>query len=154
HRWEILETKLKTSFSNNIRNNFGFLNRFDEAGVGKPDKLFRQQGRKVFKDVCPMAAEMIKTTIAGAGLEVPQVSRYWLHQANLSMNQLIARLILGRDATPAEAPVVLDTYANTSSAGSIIAFHKHQDDLPRGAVGVICSFGAGYSIGSVVVRRI
>ncbi|KQV79105.1 3-oxoacyl-ACP synthase [Massilia sp. Root351] len=154
HQWEILDTKLKTSFSNNIRNNFGFLNRFDEAGAGQPDKLFKQQGRKVFKDVCPMAAEMIKESIARAGLEVPQVSRYWLHQANLNMNLLISRLILGRDAEPGEAPVILDTYANTSSAGSIIAFHKHNDDLPQGALGVICSFGAGYSIGAVVVRKL
>jgi len=154
HQWEILDTKLKTSFSNNIRNNFGFLNRFDEAGAGQPDKLFRQQGRKVFKDVCPMAADMIKESIARAGLEVPQVSRYWLHQANLNMNLLISRLILGRDAEPGEAPVILDTYANTSSAGSIIAFHKHNDDLPQGALGVICSFGAGYSIGAVVVRKL
>jgi|EP01034_Spumella_vulgaris_P028303 beta-ketodecanoyl-[acyl-carrier-protein] synthase len=154
HQWEILDTKLKTSFSNNIRNNFGFLNRFDEAGAGQPDKLFKQQGRKVFKDVCPMAADMIKESIARAGLEVPQVSRYWLHQANLNMNLLISRLILGRDAEPGEAPVILDTYANTSSAGSIIAFHKHNDDLPQGALGVICSFGAGYSIGAVVVRKL
>src|SRR5471032_231662 len=154
HRWEIVETKLKTSFSNNIRNNFGFLNRFDEAGVGQPDKLFRQQGRKVFKDVCPMAADMIKTTIAGAGLEVPQVSRYWLHQANLNMNLLISRMVLGRDAEPGEAPVILDTYANTSSAGSVIAFHKYSDDMAPGQLGVICSFGAGYSIGCVVVRKI
>jgi len=153
HQWDILDTKLKTSFSNNIRNNFGFMNRFDESGIGAPDKLFKQQGRKVFKDVCPMAAQMIKDSIDRAGLKVEQMSRFWLHQANLSMNQLISRTILGRDAEPLEAPVILDTYANTSSAGSIIAFHKHQDDLPSGAYGVICSFGAGYSIGSVVVRK-
>ncbi len=153
HQWEILDTKLKTSFSNNIRNNFGFMNRFDESGIGQPDKLFKQQGRKVFKDVCPMAAQMIKESIERAGLKVEQLSRFWLHQANLSMNQLISRTVLGRDAEPLEAPVILDTYANTSSAGSIIAFHKHQDDLPSGAYGVICSFGAGYSIGSVVVRK-
>ncbi|WP_317204437.1 beta-ketoacyl-ACP synthase III [Janthinobacterium sp.] len=154
HQFEIIETQLKTSFSNNIRNNFGFLNRFDEAGAGKADKLFRQQGRKVFKDVCPMAAEMIKATIAKAGLDVPQVSRYWLHQANLNMNLLISRMLLGRDAEPGEAPVILDSYANTSSAGSIIAFHKYQDDLAPGALGVICSFGAGYSIGCVVLRKL
>ncbi|MES2297463.1 MAG: beta-ketoacyl-ACP synthase III [Pseudomonadota bacterium] len=153
HQFEILQTRLKTKFSNNIRNNFGFMNRFDEAGIGQPDKLFRQQGRKVFKEVCPMAAEMIKDTVASAGLEVAQVARYWLHQANLNMNLLITRMILGRDAEPQEAPVILDTYANTSSAGSIIAFHKHQDDMPAGAHGVICSFGAGYSIGCVVVRK-
>jgi beta-ketodecanoyl-[acyl-carrier-protein] synthase len=153
HQWDILDTKLKTSFSNNIRNNFGFMNRFDESGIGAPDKLFKQQGRKVFKDVCPMAAQMIKESIERAGLKVEQMSRFWLHQANLSMNQLISRTILGRDAEPLEAPVILDTYANTSSAGSIIAFHKNQDDLPSGSYGVICSFGAGYSIGSVVVRK-
>ncbi len=154
HQFEIIGTELKTRFSNAIRNNFGFLNRFDESGVGKVDKLFRQQGRKVFKEVCPMAAEMIKATLAKAGVEVAQVSRYWLHQANLNMNLLIARLILGRDAEANEAPVILDTYANTSSAGSIIAFHKYQDDMAPGATGVICSFGAGYSIGCVIVRKV
>ena len=120
--------------------------------MGKPDKLFRQQGRKVSK-VCPMAADMIRTTLASAALEVAQVSRYWLHQANLNMNLLIARMLLGRDAAPGEAPLILDTYAKTSSAGSIIAFHKHQDDMGSGALGVICSFGAGYSIGCVVLRK-
>ena len=154
HRFEILGTRLKTQFSNNIRNNFGFLNRADESGIGKADKLFYQQGRKVFKEVCPMAAEMIKDTVATAGVDIAKVSRYWLHQANNNMNLLIAKLILGREAAPEEAPVILDTYANTSSAGSIIAFHKYQEDMPSGAHGVICSFGAGYSIGCVVVKKI
>lgn len=149
----ILGTQLQTRFSNNIRNNFGFLNRADETGVGQPDKLFRQQGRKVFKDVCPMAAEMIKETVATAGLDVTQMRRFWLHQANLNMNLLITRLILGRDAEPGEAPVILDTWANTSSAGSIIAFHQYHTDFEAGQYGVICSFGAGYSIGCVVVQR-
>src|SRR5205085_4165024 len=141
HQFEIVESRLKTKFSNNIRNNFGFMNRFDEAGIGQPDKLFRQQGRKVFKEVCPMAAEMIRETVEAAGLQVGDIARFWLHQANLNMNQLIVRMLLNRDATPEEAPVILDTYANTSSAGSIIPFHSYQDDLPRGANGVICSFG-------------
>lgn len=153
HQFEILGSKLKTKFSNNIRNNFGFMNRFDESGIGKPDKLFHQQGRKVFKEVCPMAADMIKETVGNASLDLADISRFWLHQANLNMNLLIARTLLGRDAEPHEAPVILDTYANTSSAGSIIAFHKYQDDMPAGANGVICSFGAGYSIGCVVVRK-
>lgn len=153
HQFEILASKLKTKFSNNIRNNFGFMNRFDESGVGQADKLFHQQGRKVFKEVCPMAAEMIRDTVAASGVALEQIKRYWLHQANLNMNLLITRLLLGRDAAPDEAPVILDTYANTSSAGSIIAFHKYQEDMASGSHGVICSFGAGYSIGCVVVRK-
>ncbi len=97
---------------------------------------------------------MIKDSIARAGMQVEQFSRFWLHQANLNMNQLISRMVLGRDAEPHEAPVILDEYANTSSAGSIIAFHKYSDDMAPGQLGVICSFGAGYSIGCVVVKRL
>ena len=151
--WEILGTRLKTQFSNNIRNNFGFLNRTAPEGIGAKDKLFVQEGRKVFKEVCPMVAELIGAHLQEVGVPVTDVKRFWLHQANLSMNQLIARKLLGRDAEVHEAPVILDTYANTSSAGSVIAFHKHQDDLPAGSVGVLSSFGAGYSIGSVVLRK-
>ncbi|WP_068825689.1 beta-ketoacyl-ACP synthase III [Pseudomonas sp. BMS12] len=153
HQWDIVGTKLLTQFSNNIRNNFGFLNRAAEEGIGAKDKLFVQEGRKVFRDVCPMVAELIGAHLAENQLNVGDVKRFWLHQANLNMNLLIARKLLGRDAEAHEAPVILDTYANTSSAGSVIAFHKHQDDLPSGALGVLSSFGAGYSIGSVILRR-
>jgi len=82
------------------------------------------------------------------------LSRLWLHQANLSMNQLISRRVLVREATAEEAPVILDRYANTSSAGSIIAFHLHNHDLKAGDLGVICSFGAGYSAGCLLVRKV
>ncbi len=153
HQWQVVGTKLVTEFSNNIRNNFGFLNRAAEEQMSNPDKLFVQEGRKVFRDVCPMVAELIASHLEENGIGVQQVRRFWLHQANLNMNLLIARKLLGRDATPEEAPVILDTYANTSSAGSVIAFHKHQDDLPAGSLGVLSSFGAGYSIGSVILRK-
>lgn len=153
HQFEVVGTKLLTQFSNNIRNNFGFLNRAAEECIGARDKLFVQEGRKVFKDVCPMVAELIAAHLQENDIDVTQVKRFWLHQANLNMNLLIARKLLGRDAEPQEAPVILDTYANTSSAGSVIAFHKHQDDLPSGSLGVLSSFGAGYSIGSVILRK-
>ncbi|MGM3387447.1 beta-ketoacyl-ACP synthase III [Stutzerimonas stutzeri] len=153
YQWDVLSTKLATEFSNNIRNNFGFLNRTAEEYMTNPDKLFVQEGRKVFKEVCPMVAELIGAHLQENGIAVEQVRRFWLHQANLNMNLLIVRKLLGRDATPEEAPVILDTYANTSSAGSVIAFHKHQDDLPADSLGVLSSFGAGYSIGSVILRK-
>jgi len=154
HAWEIVGTRLKTEFSNHIRNNFGFLNRAAPEGVGKPDKLFVQEGRKVFKEVVPMVAELIVAHLADESIPPERLARLWLHQANINMNEFIARRVLGRDPSPAEAPVILDTYANTSSAGSIIAFHKYSDDLAKGDFGVICSFGAGYSAGNVIVRKL
>ena len=152
--WDILGTRLKTVFSNNIRNNFGFLNRASPEGEGKADKLFVQEGRKVFKEVVPMVAEMIVTEAERLGIDPPALRRLWLHQANAGMNRLIAQKVLGHEASADESPTVLDTYANTSSAGSIIAFHKHNRDLADGDTGLICSFGAGYSAGAVFVRKV
>ncbi|MGA9795393.1 MAG: beta-ketoacyl-ACP synthase III [Rhizomicrobium sp.] len=152
--WQIVSTKLKTKFSNNIRNNFGFLNRTAPEGIGKPDKLFVQEGRKVFKEVVPMVSELLVGHLAENGIAPSALRRLWLHQANINMNELIARRVLGRDPAPDEAPNILNEYANTSSAGSIIAFHKFSGDLKRGDLGLLCSFGAGYSVGSVILKRL
>ena len=70
------------------------------------------------------------------------------------MNRTIAKTLLGREVAPEEAPIILDEYANTSSAGSVIAFHKHRGGIAVGEVAVLCSFGAGYSIGSVLLRKL
>ena len=159
--WEILGTRLKTVMSNNIRNNFGFLNKAAlptgeteaVAPTGLTDKMFVQQGRKVFKDVVPMVSDMIVDHAADLGLDPTALKRLWLHQANINMNQFIGRKVLGREPTPDENVIILDDYANTSSAGSIIAFHLHHEGFQPGDTGLICSFGAGYSAGTVFVRK-
>ena len=151
--WEILGTRLKTQFSNNIRNNFGFLNRCDPDGAGAADKLFVQEGRKVFREVVPMVSEMIVEHAADLGIDPTGLKRLWLHQANINMNELIGRRVLGREPTREENVIILDEFANTSSAGSIIAFHRANADFAPGETGLICSFGAGYSAGTVFVRK-
>ena len=151
--WDILGTRLKTVFSNNIRNNFGFLNRAAPEGAGKADKLFVQEGRKVFREVVPMVAEMIVEHAADIGIDATTLKRLWLHQANINMNELIGKRVLGREPSSEENVIILDEYANTSSAGSIIAFHKANEDFQAGETGLICSFGAGYSAGTVFVRK-
>ncbi len=151
--FEILDCQLATKFSNNIRNNFGFLNRTEE-NTNPRDKLFVQNGRQVFKEVCPMAAAHIRQQCELENVEPNTLKRLWLHQANLSMNQLIAKKVLGKSVSEKQAPVILDEYANTSSAGSIIAFHQYSDDFSAGEIGLICSFGAGYSIGSVLLKAV
>ena len=152
--FNILGTRLWTQFSNNIRNNFGFLNRCETHNDPlAADKLFVQNGRKVFKEVCPAVGNHIIEHLQQHQIEAQNVKRFWLHQANRTMNELISRRVLGRDASAEEAPIILDRYANTSSAGSIIALHLHQDGLAAGDLGVVSSFGAGYSIGSVILEK-
>jgi beta-ketodecanoyl-[acyl-carrier-protein] synthase len=152
-RWDVLGTKLATQFSNNIRNDFGFLNESEDDTRDPHELMFRQNGQSVFKEVCPLVVKHITGHLGAVDVEATDVRRFWLHQANLKMNQLIAKGVLGRVPDTDEAPVILDEYANTSSAGSVIAFHKHRGDLVAGDLGVICSFGAGYSVGSIVVQR-
>ncbi len=152
-QWEVLGSKLATQFSSNIRNNFGYLNRAEDSDPNARDKTFRQEGRKVFKEVVPIAAAHIEAHLGALGLEPTQVRRFWLHQANQSMNQLVIKKLISQEPTADTAPLILDEYANTASAGSVIAFHLHRGDLKAKDVGVICSFGAGYSVGSLVVRK-
>jgi beta-ketodecanoyl-[acyl-carrier-protein] synthase len=100
-----------------------------------------------------MVADMIIDQIGKHGLAAGNIRRMWLHQANAGMNRLIATRVLGHEPDQDESPTVLDRYANTSSAGSIIAFHLNSEDLQPGDTGLVCSFGAGYSAGVVFVRK-
>jgi 3-oxoacyl-[acyl-carrier-protein] synthase III len=97
--FEVLGTRLLTTFSNAIRNNAGFMSRAEDRDPDERDQLFYQEGRRVFKEVCPLAAQHMTSHLADLGFTTEQVRRFWLHQANLSMNQFIVRKMLGRDAT-------------------------------------------------------
>ncbi|MBM2291996.1 beta-ketoacyl-ACP synthase III [Sulfitobacter pseudonitzschiae] len=150
----VKSTRCATSFSNNIRNNNGFLRRSRPDGMkDRRDMQFMQNGRKVFKEVVPMVSQHIMDHMADEHLGADDIKRLWLHQANKSMNDFIGKKVLGRTPEPHEQPNILQDYANTSSAGSIITFAKHSADLKDGDHGLICSFGAGYSVGSVLVEK-
>lgn len=152
--FEVLSTRCATQFSNNIRNNNGFLRRSLPAGLtDQRDMQFMQEGRKVFKQVVPMVSKHILDHLASENVDTSDLKRLWLHQANKAMNDFIGRKVLGRTPEKAEQPNILQDYANTSSAGSIIAFSQHSDNLNKGDLGLICSFGAGYSVGSVLLKR-
>ena len=152
--FEIKSTRCATDFSNNIRNNNGFLRRSRPDGTAdRRDMQFMQNGRKVFKEVLPMVSAHIGSHMNEEGIQATDLKRLWLHQANKSMNDFIGKKVLGRIPEDGEQPNILQDYANTSSAGSIIAFSKYSNDLDDGDYGLICSFGAGYSVGSVIVQR-
>ncbi len=154
HPYEILGTQLKTQFSNNIRNNFGFLTPLNSETQNNPDKLFSQQGRKVFKEVIPFVAETVQNHLASLHIKISELKRLWLHQANANMDRLIATKILNREPEGLETPIILNEFANTSSPGAIIAYHKYHEDLKTGDIGILCAFGAGYSVGNVVLKKL
>lgn len=151
--YEILSTRALTQFSSNIRSNFGHLSYVTDADPFGWDKLFHQSGRIVFKEVSPIAAKLMSEHLASLDLKPNDVKRFWLHQANINMNNMVVKELLGEDVDEKIIPTILNQYANTASAGSIIAFHLYNSDLKKGDIGVICSFGAGYSVGSLILRK-
>ncbi len=153
-QWKVLDTKMQTKFSSNIRSEFSPLTRFIENGLDRQDMYFEQEGRKVFKELLPLVCRFIENQLDGVDMAIEELERMWLHQANINMNMYAAKKLLGREPTITEAPVVLDEYGNTAGAGSVLAFHFHRADLKAGDKGIICSFGAGYSIGGLIVEKL
>jgi len=151
--FEVLSTQAETRFSSNIRSNFGYMSRATDADPYGWDKLFHQAGRKVFSEVSPIAARHISDHLASMDIIPGEVKTFWLHQANIHMNRMVIKELLGEDVCADKTPTILDQYANTASAGSIIAFHLHNSGMKKNDIGVICSFGAGYSVGSLIVRK-
>ena len=162
--YEVLDSKLFTQFSTNIKNEYGFLDKgeylaaeaelYGDLQEPVSDKLFLQNGRKVFREVCPKVSELISEHLAENNLPATEVKMMWLHQANINMINLILRSVVGKQADPAITPTVIDEFGNTSSASPVIVFHRFKDKLQSGELGVMCSFGAGYSIGSVLLRKV
>jgi beta-ketodecanoyl-[acyl-carrier-protein] synthase len=151
--FEIERTEIWTELSSNIRSNFGFLNRANPETAHHDDKLVTQAGRKVFKDVVIAASRVIRGFLDQAGVGVEGIDRFWLHQANIKMNRALMRHIAGDDIME-RVPITLSDIGNVASPGSVVAFERTRSEAPVGGRGLICSFGAGYSVGALLLKRL
>lgn len=154
-RFEVIDTRGWTQFSNNIRTNYGFLLRAgldDTSAIPTKDNLIRQVGSKVFKDVTIAGHRFIVDFLAEHGLAPEDIRRFWLHQANARMNAMILKMSFGHDVGHDRAPMVLDRLGNTAAAGAVIAMQENHKDMEAGDWGLLCAFGAGYSIGGALLR--
>ncbi|MGY8986188.1 MAG: beta-ketoacyl-ACP synthase III [Sphingomonadales bacterium] len=154
HQFKIKSTKLFTQYSNNIRAAFGSMLRIDVDNYLNEDFLFQQEGRKVFKELLPLVVNHISKHLEENNFTPFDIRRMWLHQANINMNQFAAKKILGHNPSQDESPIILDEYGNTGGAGVVIAYHKYHRDMKSGDLGLMSSFGAGYSIGSMIMEKI
>ena len=151
--FRIIDRKLHTQFSNNIRSNYSYLNRAAVDSKNNEDLLFHQNGRGVFKDVCPLVASLISEQLQKNNISPKEISKFWLHQANGKMIRLITSKILGTDDFDENiTPMPITEFGNLASVGSLFAFNLN-NDLKTGQKGVICSFGAGYSVCSIIVEK-
>lgn len=151
--WKVLGTRLRSHFSNNIRNDFGYLS-CCEAEAREPEELlFHQNGHAVMNEIAPLAAQHIEDHLKELAIPLDNISAYWLHQANARMNHSVLKHLFGEAPDDALAPSIIAEYGNVASAGAPIALAKYGDRLNKGDLGVLCAFGAGYSIGSLILQK-
>ncbi len=154
--FEVLDTRLWTQFSSNIRSNFGYLARLTQDNPSVLDMealLITQLGNKVFKEVTHAGHEFILEFLRDHGQTPDDMRRFWLHQANARMNGMILRMAFGHDVDHDRAPIILADHGNTAAAGAIIALDMNRHDMLAGDFGLICAFGAGYSIGGALLKK-
>ena len=117
--------------------------------------LKRQFGKAVFGEVLD---KVIKDTSTKAlqenNIKPDEITKFWLHQANARMINLIVSKVIGSNEFDTNlAPLPIQKFGNLASAGSMFAFNLN-NDLEKGQKGIICSFGAGYSVCSLLVERV
>jgi beta-ketodecanoyl-[acyl-carrier-protein] synthase len=153
--FEIIDSELFTEFSNNIRNNSGAYDKSSPTTINSYKKMFYQEGRKVFKELTPKVVAAITTHLQKHHLNPNDIHRYFLHQANLNMNLYVAGKLVGEEnVSKKQFPIVLNEFANSAGAGCIIAFHRHHEGIQSGEYCILSSFGAGYSIGVMLLRKV
>ena len=154
-RFEVLDTRLWTQLSSNIRTNLGYLTRAaqdDPYRIDLEGNLIKQVGNKVFKEVTVAGHRFIVDFLAEHGQTPDDIRRFWLHQANARMNAMILKLSFGHEVGHDRAPMVLDRLGNTAGAGAVVALSENHADMKAGDYGLLCAFGAGYSIGGALLR--
>ena len=152
--FRINDRKLFTEYSPNIQVTFGTRNLLVPEDISDPKYRFKQNGRVVFRELLPKVIDLVNGYLEKNDRTVEDYKRFWLHQANINMNIFATKKLLGKEPSQDEAPIILDEYANTAGAGCMIAFDKYKNDFKAGDLGLICSFGASYSIGCFEVERL
>ena len=156
-RFEVLDTRLWTQMSNNIRTNLGYMTRTaldDPYHIDLEGNMIKQVGNRVFKEVTVAGHRFIVDFLGEHGLTPQGVRRFWLHQANARMNAMILKLAFGHEVDHDRAPMVLERLGNTAGAGAIVALSENHEDMKAGDYGLLCAFGAGYSIGGALLKML
>jgi 3-oxoacyl-[acyl-carrier-protein] synthase-3 len=109
------------------------------------------QGRFVFKNAVVRMPEVVREALAAGGLAIADVDHWFFHQANLRINEMVAKQL----ELPAERCYNnIQTYGNLS-AGSIPALLdqvNRQGKIKEGDLVCMAGFGSGFTWGAALVR--
>ncbi|MEZ4410857.1 MAG: beta-ketoacyl-ACP synthase III [Polyangiales bacterium] len=111
----------------------------------------QMNGRQVFRWATEKMPETARKALADAGHAVGDVDLFVPHQANLRINELVARKL----GVPMERVVTtLDRFGNTTAASIPLSLSEAWGDgrAKRGDLVLFAAFGSGYTWGAAVAR--
>lgn len=126
------------------------------------DLFIKMHGRKVYEFALKYVPDAIKATLDTAGIDISEVQKIFIHQANAKMDHAIVkrlfRLYGHRDFDEEVLPMNIHTFGNSSVAtvptllDLVRREQLNEHSLSEGDVVVFASVGAGMHINSVVYR--
>ncbi|RJP18924.1 MAG: ketoacyl-ACP synthase III [Candidatus Abyssobacteria bacterium SURF_5] len=111
----------------------------------------RMNGKKVFKMAVEKLPEVINEGLRANGLTIDDVSLFIPHQANLRINELVARHL---KLPPERMYNNIQRYGNTTAASIPIALNEalQEGKAKKGDVVLLAAFGSGFTWGSCLLR--
>ena len=108
-------------------------------------------GRFVFKNAVTRMPEVLLETLSECDLSLEDVDHFLFHQANLRINEMVARKL---QADPAKVHNNIQKTGNTSAATLPILLDQVVRDgtLQRGQLVTMTGFGSGFTWGSCVFK--
>jgi 3-oxoacyl-[acyl-carrier-protein] synthase III len=109
------------------------------------------EGQKVFKAAVKRMPEVVQEVLAEQGLAVSDIDMLIPHQANLRINEMVAKLLR---LDPGKVHNNIQKYGNTTSATLPLAFHEARQagKAPEGSLVAFTALGAGLHWGAVLMR--
>jgi 3-oxoacyl-[acyl-carrier-protein] synthase-3 len=110
-----------------------------------------QEGREVYKFAVKGMASVSAEVVERNGFSAKDIALFVPHQANIRIMEAAARRLGLSDE---QMIVTIDRFGNTTSASipSALRVAKEEGRLKRGDLVVLCSFGAGFTAGSTLLR--
>jgi len=109
------------------------------------------QGRFVFKHAVTRMPEVLLEALGAASLKLGDVDHFLFHQANLRINEAVARQL---EIPPEKCPFNIDRYGNCSAASIPMLLDEgvRQGRIRRGDLVAMATFGSGFSWTAAVLR--
>lgn len=129
----------------------GTRNPLTPEAIQAGEHFLKMDGRNVFKWAVQAVTESIGLVLERAGVDVPDVKLFVLHQANIRIIDHAMKVL----AIPREKVLCnLDRVGNTSAASIPLVLDEavRQERIARGDLIVMCGFGAGLTWGTALYR--